>query len=319
MGLRFLLIVLVFAVVGAREGLGQVSQPAPLLVLAIGNSYSQNAAAYLPPLADAAGRKIIVAQASNGGWSLQRHADAAIAFDTDPSDPLGSPYTFTDAEGVRKKVSLQVMLKSRPWDVVTVQQASKLSQDYATYMPHARSLAEVIRRDAPQANIYVHEIWPYRADHLSYTAPPPVMYARVHANAVRLAEEISAKGILPVGTAMMNVLADPRWHDEPLDAKELEGLAFPASPPQPYGLYLSFYWDRSKSPPVLTPDGGHLNHPARLLAAAVWYEVLTGDDARQNDFFPTLVKKADTPMLKEIAHQTVLGELVPSAPAEPDR
>ena len=59
------------------------------------------------------------------------------------------------------KVRLSEALSSDDWDVITVQQASQLSVDYATYLPYLQSLVTYVKTYCPNAKIYVHQTWAY--------------------------------------------------------------------------------------------------------------------------------------------------------------
>ena len=56
------------------------------------------------------------------------------------------------------------MLSRGGWDVVTVQQASNMSWDYATYQPWGHAVVEAVRRLCPAAEIVIQQTWAYRAD-----------------------------------------------------------------------------------------------------------------------------------------------------------
>ena len=55
-------------------------------VMAIGNSFSRDALTHLPFIVEAAGHRLVSANAIILGGSLEDHAKALEAFDADPSD-----------------------------------------------------------------------------------------------------------------------------------------------------------------------------------------------------------------------------------------
>ena len=115
-------------------------------VLAIGNSFSNDAMRYLHGIAKADG--VI------GGCPLSRHY---ANIHNDAAD-----YDF-EFNGVRTgiKVSIKQALQSDIWDVVTLQQASSLSVDYNTYQPYLNTIADYVHIHAPKAKIMIHQTWAY--------------------------------------------------------------------------------------------------------------------------------------------------------------
>jgi hypothetical protein len=80
-------------------------------VLTIGNSFSDNATEYLPTLAEAGGKQLVLYKASLGGCSLERHVKLARAAQDDPQSAVGRPY---GKEGA--KYSLPEALVKNKWD-----------------------------------------------------------------------------------------------------------------------------------------------------------------------------------------------------------
>lgn len=61
-------------------------------LLAVGNSFSNNALRYFKEIVTAAGHEAIVGHAMIGGCDFDRHVRHAEAFEKDPADPQGRPY-----------------------------------------------------------------------------------------------------------------------------------------------------------------------------------------------------------------------------------
>ena len=97
-------------------------------ILAIGNSFSQDATRYLHQIARAAGEKLNVTNLYIGGCSLERHYRNMLS---------GERAYQLESNGVKTgfPVSLEEALWNRKWDVVTIQQVSSQSIDAETYRP----------------------------------------------------------------------------------------------------------------------------------------------------------------------------------------
>ena len=174
-------------------------------ILAIGNSFSQDATRYLHDLAKAAGKDLTVVNLYSGGCSLSRHYRNMLS---------GEKAYELEYNGYRTgfHVSLSEALLNRDWDYVTVQQASHYSTAYQTYQPYLNELAAYIRRCTPHAKLLVHETWAYEQNserlnvRMGYQHAHE-MYRDLHAAYAQAAHDIQADGILPCGTLLMQ-LAD---------------------------------------------------------------------------------------------------------------
>ena len=58
-------------------------------------------------------------------------------------------------------VSLRDALLNRNWDVITMQQVSRLSFKKESYLPYITALADFVRQYAPKAKLYLHQTWAY--------------------------------------------------------------------------------------------------------------------------------------------------------------
>lgn len=277
-------------------------------LLTVGNSFSQNATRYLGDLAKADGNTLIVGRCDVGGSPLELHWGKVVAHDKDPMDPAG----------LYSKVSLKQQLKSQPWDYVTIQQASIKSHDISTYRPFAQQLAGVIRQQAPQAKLLMHETWAYRVDDPRFLVKEPKpgepktqeeMYQNL-SNAYRtVASEIGAT-LIPVGDAFHQADNDPQWQyktDEKFDPKTAKT---PELPNQAHSLHVGWKWGKSKTTGKLglATDGHHASVLGQYLGGCVWYEVLFGQSPVGNKFVPQGVSAEDARYLQDVAHQAVVAE-----------
>ena len=123
-------------------------------ILAIGNSFSQDASRYLHQIARTDGVDLNVVNLMIGGCSLYTH------FTNMKGDAKAYHLEFN---GFRTNflVTLKEALLSREWDVVTLQQASHYSNQFETYTPYITELADYIREYCPKAKLYIHQTWGY--------------------------------------------------------------------------------------------------------------------------------------------------------------
>ena len=123
-------------------------------ILAIGNSFSEDATRYLHAIARADGVKLDVANLYIGGCTLERHYRNLLS----EQAVYGLQY---NGETSGFFVSLKEALLNRKWDVITLQQASPVSFKSESYFPYITELATFIRRCQPAAKLYLHQTWAY--------------------------------------------------------------------------------------------------------------------------------------------------------------
>jgi hypothetical protein len=208
---------------------------AQVKLLTIGNSFANDATAYLPAMAKAAGKDLVLFRANIGGCTFERHARHMKAFELDPADPQGRPYrgnvvrslgddvtapkiasggTEVDpkAKEAPKNYSLREALELEKWDYVTIQQVSNSSFQFETFEPYAGELIAYVRKYAPTAEILIHQTWAYREDCPLYKDgfDQQKMFDGLVAAYGQLAEKYSLR-VVPVGTAMQEARKLPRW------------------------------------------------------------------------------------------------------------
>ncbi len=253
-------------------------------LLTVGNSFSANAAKYLPDIVKAGGHELIHRPIVVGGASLELHATMALT------------------NGVYKNSrSLRQELESDKWDYVTIQQASLKSHDIATYRPYAGQLRDYIKKYAPGATLLVHETWAYRCDDLRFVTnsfTQQMMYDGI-TNAYRtIAAELGAR-IIPVGDAFHMADTDPKWGYRPDTKFDPKKAKPPALPNQKHSLHMGRQWKNGK----LSFDGHHANTAGQYLGACVFYETLFGESVVGNKFVPDGIDSAYARFLQETAHR----------------
>lgn len=240
-------------------------------VLSIGNSFSTDAHTYLPAMAKAAGKELLLCNLHIGGCSLEKHwenwkeekedyfYEVYLPFETEMSRPDG--------------VALHEAVEDEEWDVITLQQCSPLSGVKESYSPYLSELAEYCRLMQPKAKIMLHQTWAYENGFDStafktYGYSQDKMYAALTEAYAEASLEADIDLIIPSGrawqTARQTVIGDK-----------------------------------------LTRDGMHGNEFGCFLASACFYEMIFGEDIRENPFCPEGVSPEIAELLKVCAHIAV--------------
>ncbi len=166
-------------------------------ILAIGNSFSEDATRYLYGIARADGVKINVFNLCIGGCSLDRHyrnmlSDARV-------------YELQcNGHKTEFYVSLSEALTNREWDIITIQQVSHLGVFKESFKPYAHAFADFLRKYAPKAKIYLHQTWGYednsqRLNHEMKYDSYKAMQSDLTRVYQEVAKEIGADGIIRSG------------------------------------------------------------------------------------------------------------------------
>lgn len=222
-------------------------------VLAIGNSFSQDALYYLHQIAAADGIALKAANLMIGGCDLQRHWENIQNNARD--------YIYEeDGVSTERYVSIQDALQADDWDHIVTQQASHDSGLADSYHPYIANMAEYLRRQAPKAEILLHKTWAYEID-----SQHP-QFARYHHNQQEMyrllsqaydaaAQKIGAR-LIPSGDVIQ---------------------ALRKTPP--------FIYEKGGS--SLCRDGFHATVIyGRYALAATWYKTLTGRSLVNNSYVP---------------------------------
>ena len=249
-----------------------------LKVLAIGNSFSQDATTYIRQIALADGVDLRVASAAIGGCSFERHYNN---IDNGTKD-YGFVYYTPEQTFYYSGQSLETCLKANDWDIITIQQVSGLSGKYETFFPFAPELVSYIKSIHPKVEIRIHMVWAY-ARFFGGIASNGYgtnlnMYNCIVESYEKLAKVIDNAKIIPSGIAMQQARA--HFGDS------------------------------------IHRDGFHCSEMGRVLTGWVWYECLTGISALDSKFKPQETKASymegninitdeEEKILRDIAHQTV--------------
>ncbi|HJC57646.1 MAG TPA: DUF4886 domain-containing protein [Candidatus Eisenbergiella intestinipullorum] len=210
-------------------------------ILAIGNSFSEDATKYLHQMAKAAGIETKVVNLYIGGCPLERHwrnietGEAAYQYQLN-----GRP--------TERQISIPEALQEEKWDYIVTQQASHDSGWMDTYEPFLGLLVDYLKERAPQAEILLQETWAYEIDSphanfMRYHRDQKEMYERLKKCYSAMAEKYGLR-LIPSG----DVIQKAR-QQEPFRVEE-GGLS-------------------------LCRDGFHMSIPCgRYLLACVWTKTL---------------------------------------------
>lgn len=234
-------------------------------ILSIGNSFSQDAHAYLHNVAASMGIELECLNLYIGGCSLERHAA-----NLQSGDKAYSP----EYNGVPspEPTSIKDALEADRYNVITLQQASHFSGKYGTYFPHLRLLYDACRELQPDAEILIHETWAYEIDSThsafpDYGSSQRQMYLSLREAYEKAADELGV-GIIPVGDCVQYFR---------------ENIA---------------EFDYKNGGASLNRDGFHLSIPlGRMLASYAWIEKICSADVRSSSYTPDGISEKDAALL----------------------
>lgn len=248
-------------------------------ILAIGNSFSDDARTFVHEIAAASGIDIVIGNLYIGGCSLERHWANA------EQDAPEYDYSKTGCEN--RPASIREALQEEKWDFVTLQQASHFSGKYETYQPYLNNLSAYVKRYAPQAEQLIHQTWAYETDsnHSAfpdYRRDQNYMYECLKAAYDKAAADIGGARIIPCGDAFQIARKHPLF-DYVNGGQSLNRDGFHAS------------WDKG-----------------RCLLGYVWVETVTGQSMVGNSFVPRVAEHPELTCtaeellaLQQAAHQAV--------------
>ena len=215
-------------------------------VLSIGNSFSCDATRYLHGIAHADGVDIESVNLYIGGCPLEKHYQNMLG-------DYKAYLLFFNGQDTGFKTSIKEALLSRHWDVVTVQQASKLSFTKDTYYPYITALVDYIKECAPKAKIVIHETWAYeegseRLFNVGGFRTYDEMMSGVKAAYTQVCDEMKLDGLIPSGETLGELVK--------------RGI-----------------------PRVHRPDASHASLGiGRYALGLLWYRMLTGNSVSENSF-----------------------------------
>ena len=252
------------------------AEPEPLRILAVGNSFSQDAVEqYLWELFDEAGVEVIIGNMYIGGCSLERHWNNA------QDNIAGYEYrkVVDGKKANTKNRSLEMVLADENWDYISLQQASDYSGMYEEYEPYLGDLIAWIQEHStnPHMQLMFHQTWAYSQNTThgafpNYNSDQMTMYEGiVDASSKAMKNHPEIKLIIPDGTTIQNGRTSSigdNWHRDGTSHLNLD-----------YG---------------------------RFAAACTWYEAISGNSVQENAWRPTSVTNEQADIARAAAHNAIL-------------
>lgn len=265
-------ILLVFSLCLLSAGILSAAQPDTVKVLAIGNSFSEDAVEeHLSELARAEGLNVIICNMYIGGCSIERHVNNLRGNIADYRyRKIGADGKVTEKWGY----TLGTVLAEEDWDYVSVQQVSSFSGFPETYVLLPELVGFVRDRVPEDAVIMFHQTWAYSPDSthpnfVTYGKDQMKMYEAIVAAVNQETPKVGISLVIPSGTAIQNARTSFLGND-------------------------------------LTRDGYHLSRPhGRYIAACTWLEAVLGVNPVGNDYCPEGMTPEECRIAQKAAHKAV--------------
>lgn len=239
-------------------------------ILAIGNSFSEDAVHYLYQMASSLGIDIKVVNLFIGGCSLERH------WKNIENNEKAYLYQINGFK-TERCVSIEEMLETEEWDYIVTQQASHDSGWLNSYEPFIGLMVEYLKKKAPSAQIMLQETWAYEINSshggfMRYNRSQQEMYQKIH-KAYTTMERKYGLRLIPSGSVIQKVRQLPEF------CIQEGGIS-------------------------LCRDGFHLSFDyGRYLVTCVWLKTIFGINAKDITYFP------ESPNLTGIPEQKLLDIL----------
>jgi len=231
-----------------------------LNILAIGNSFSQDATRFLHQTAAASGIDTKVVNLYIGACSLERHWGNIESGKREYQYQLNGMIT-------ERQVSIEEVLSEEKWDYIITQQVSQSSGWADTYEPFLGLMTGYLKEKAPDTELLLHETWAYEEDSqhpgfVRYNRSQKEMFERLNSCYSRMADKYGLR-LIPSGEIIQSIRSKPKF------SVNEGGLS-------------------------LCRDGFHMSLLyGRYLLACIWLKYLTGIKVIDNTYVPETVESAD--------------------------
>ena len=241
-----------------------------LKILSLGDEYLLSARRYLAKTAKSDDVKIVSGCMTLEDASLENHLRMISA------DIPAYRFEYNAEGSVRTNEILSVCASEifnwTDWDFVIIQQSIEQAGNAESYIPFIREIADVIRQNCPHARLVINEPWAFETDCKNayfeiYNNNQQTMAESIRTACINAVSDGNIKIVFPVGEAWSNA--------------------------------------RNENFCRLTADDGcHASRCGEFLASVLWYEMLTGNDVRKNNYRLPFVESHVASKLKDIAHET---------------
>lgn len=224
----------------------EVASKDSIKILAVGNSFSDNAMKFLYPILDAFGvEEIVLGNLYIGGCTVETHFNNALNDSPAYIYRKNTEGTFVNTMNTR----MITALKEESWQFVTMQQASGSSGIIDTYNQQIKALSGYVKDNVSNDKLKMawHMTWAYQqnathAEFIKYQNSQAVMYANiVDCVKSKIINNKDFNYVIPAGTAIQNART-------------------------------SYLGD------TLTIDGYHLNELGEFIIGLTWVVTLTNWD-----------------------------------------
>ena len=226
-----------------------------LKILAVGNSFSEDALTYLYNIAKSGGvEKIVLGNVFIGGGTLRQHWE-------NNENGVKCTYQKRNNKSTIDTYSrtLESCIKDEDWDIITLQQGSGSSGMPDTYEPYLTNLLDLIEKNATNPNVKLgwHMTWAYQQntthnEFVNYNKDQMTMY-----NAI-------------VGTVRQNVIPVEKF-----DFIIPSGTAV-------QNMRTSYVGD------TLTRDTYHMSYvTGRYITGLMWYRIISGQSVDDIAYIPS--------------------------------
>lgn len=252
----------------------RVGRPNLIRVLAIGNSFSEDALeGQLYELFKARNRQVVIGNLMIGGASFTTHLENSL---NNSASYSYRKINLLGEKSIYEKVSLAQAIADESWDFISFQQVSQESGRLETFTANLPMLhAYVKARNTYETTRYIlHQTWAYApsSNHpgfINYNRDQAQMYNAICDTYQSALKIIPANRVIPSGTAIQNARQTVLGND-------------------------------------LTRDGFHLSYDlGRFIVACTWYEGLSRVNVLNNPYKPEKLTEQEIAIAKQSAHFAV--------------
>jgi len=256
---------------GMSENAKDYSQS--LKVLAIGNSFSEDAMTYLAEIATNYGlENFTFAYLYIGGASLEAHWTTVQNGTSSYRYEKNSENEWDN----RGNKSLMIGLLDEEWDIVTMQQASGYSGMTETFQPYLDNLVDYVNENKLTDTTFMwHQTWAYSQSSThsafpNYDSDQMTMFnAIVDAAQNFILKDDTFRQVIPAGTALQNVRSSSVGDN-------------------------------------VNRDGYHLNTYGRYVAGLMWFKTITGFSIEDITYKPASVTDEQLVIAKEAVNNAYM-------------